>query len=292
MKTNKLYLWLICAACVSVQTINTQLKGQTLSGDPILVTSEPILITEDPILTTEDPILITTDPILTPDDTTVISTDDSIVLRGQQTVTEIGDPTGATVTRIHVDEWRVNGTYKVVGPVEMVVDGDITMGNNNVYIASNANLTVYIGGNITVAGSGGFNNRGKPENLIVMGTHPERTIEQGPEYDITLSGNGLITAVVYVPNARYITNGGGSSGYTSGSVVALEAAFNGTPGPFHFDEALRELDLGFLGYELSRYTLMSTGDETASEMGEEVFGASNYRELFRTLFQNGTYATR
>jgi hypothetical protein len=60
--------------------------------------------------------------------------------------------------------------------------------------------------------------------------------------------------------------------------------FNGSPGPFHFDEALEDLDLGFGGYSLNNYELKANGDLAASDKGEVVFGSSDYESLFKQLF--------
>jgi len=90
--------------------------------------------------------------------------------------------------------------------------------------------------------------------------------------------------VVYAPNAEYLTNGGGNAGRTSGSVVALEVRFNGSPGPFHFDEALEDLDLGFGGYSLRSYQLKPNGDLTPSDSHQAVFETKNYADLFKQLF--------
>jgi len=89
---------------------------------------------------------------------------------------------------------------------------------------------------IKVSGKGGFNNDGKPINLQIYGTS---TTSQ----NLTIGGNGAISAVVYAPLASFTSNGGGSSGSTSGSIVAKNVTFNGSPGPFHFDESLRNLTM-------------------------------------------------
>lgn len=196
----------------------------------------------------------------------------------------IGDSTGASVAKFHLSDWKVQGDYQIVGPTIMVIDGDFNIGNNTITIAPTGSLELYVGGNITANGNGAINNSGVPSQLLVFGTHPEKKPSESPDYSLTLSGNGALTGVVYAPNAEYRTNGGGNAGHTSGSVVALDIRFNGSPGPFHFDEALRDLDLGFGGYKLTNYRLKPSGDATPSEKGKAAFGTSNYKSLFDSLF--------
>ncbi|PXA04506.1 hypothetical protein DDZ13_04845 [Coraliomargarita sinensis] len=197
---------------------------------------------------------------------------------------QIGDASGNTVTNYHLDEWNVRGDYEIVGPTVMVIDGDLDIGNNTITITSTGSLELYVGGNINATGRGSINNTGVPSQLVVLGTHPEKQATDSPDYSWTLSGNGSLTGVVYAPNAEYRTNGGGNAGQTSGSVVALDIRFNGSPGPFHFDEALKDLDLGLGDYSLSTYELKANGDSAASEKGEIVFGSSDYKSLFEQLF--------
>lgn len=196
----------------------------------------------------------------------------------------IGDSTGKSITKYHLGRWNVKGDYKIVGPTIMVIDGDFDIGNNQIEITPTGSLELYIGGNIKARGNGAINNSGVPAQLLVFGTHPEKKPSENPDYSLTLSGNGALTGVVYAPNARYLTNGGANAGQTSGSVVALDIRFNGSPGPFHFDEALRDLDLGFGGYKLSTYRLKASGDPSPSEKSKAAFGSSNFASLFDSLF--------
>ena len=166
----------------------------------------------------------------------------------------------------------------------MVIDGDFDIGNNTIDIAPTGSLEVYVGGNIKASGNGAINNSGVPSQLLVFGTHPEKKTSESPDYTLTLSGNGALTGVVYAPNAEYRTNGGGNAGHTSGSVVALEIRFNGSPGPFHFDEALKDLDLGFGGYTLRSYSLKPNGQPIASPGHQSIFEAKDYADLFGQLF--------
>ncbi len=203
---------------------------------------------------------------------------------GSSSGTQIGDATGLTTAKYHLSSWNVSGDIEVVGPVIMVIDGDFDIGNHTVTISNGGSLELYVGGNITVSGNGGINNTDVPSKLMVFGTHPAKTAGETPDYSWTLSGNGYLSGVVYAPNAEYLTNGGGSGGATLGSVVALDIRFNGSPGPFHFDEALEDLDTPFKGYSLSSYKLLKTGELTPSDSAQQVVGDSDYDALFSRLF--------
>lgn len=193
--------------------------------------------------------------------------------------------TKANPKKVHFKSgWNVNGDYEVVGPTILVIDGDFDIGNNTINISPTGSLEIYVSGNITVNGNGGINNQGVPANLLAFGTHRELAEGASPEYNWTLSGNGALTGVVYAPNAEYRTNGGGNAGFTSGSVVALDIRFNGSPGPFHYDVALSELILPFGGYSLSNYELLRNGSNGNLATAATIFGSSDYDALFKQLY--------
>jgi hypothetical protein len=200
--------------------------------------------------------------------------------------TQIGaGATQANPARIYLASgWNVNGDYTVVGPTILVIDGDLDIGNNTIDIAPTGSLQLYVSGDITVNGNGGINNQGIPANLLAFGTHPSVAESAGPTHSWTLSGNSAFTGVIYAPNAEYRTNGGGSGGYTSGSVVALKIRFNGSPGPFHFDEALTDLVLPFGGYSMSSYELLRNGSNGNLTAASTVFGSTDYDALFKQLY--------
>jgi hypothetical protein len=94
---------------------------------------------------------------------------------------QIGDATGATVTKFHLSSWRVRGDYEIVGPTVMVIDGDFNIGNNTITITSTGSLELYVGGNINANGRGSINNTGVPSQLIVLGTHPTKQPTDSPD---------------------------------------------------------------------------------------------------------------
>jgi len=193
--------------------------------------------------------------------------------------------TDGTTTYIHLpNDYSVPGNINIVGPTVILAEGDFDIGNNQVNIGPNGSLVLYAAGNISVNGNGGFNNTQVPSKLIINGLHPEKNPGESPDYSITLSGNGFLSGVVYAPNAKYVSNGGGNSGATLGSIVALEIRFNGSPGPFHFDEALKNIETPFGGYKLDKYKLLKNGKQSPSATVETVVGTGDYKSLFDSLF--------
>jgi hypothetical protein len=158
------------------------------------------------------------------------------------------------------------------GPVIIVADGNFSVGNNEVTITPNGSLELYVAGNVTMSGNGAFNNTNKPATLMIYGTSDSTQ-------SLTLNGNGFLSAVVYAPNAAVTSNGGGNSGALLGAVIANTITFHGSPGPFHFDEALLDLDTGMGGYRYSGYRLISN-------LGTNLdpYGNQSYRNLLDQYF--------
>ncbi len=186
----------------------------------------------------------------------------------------LGTPGATTPAKYHISGGvSVSGDWNINGPVVIVTDGNFNVGNNTVTINLGGSLTVYVRGDINVVGNGGFNNSNRPETLQIFGTNPH-------SQSFTISGNGFLSAVVYAPNASITSNGGGSNGAMLGSVIGNKITFHGSPGPFHFDEALRDLDVVDSLHEITEYRI---ADGPASPM-ENYAGAITYREFFDRYF--------
>jgi len=199
---------------------------------------------------------------------------------------QIGVPGSKTPERYHLSSLNRPGNIEVIGPVVMVVDGDISLGNDTLTITGDGSLELYFGGNISVGGKpgSGFNNSNVPSKLLVFGTHPDTGDSSSPNYSVSLNGNGAFTGVLYAPEVEYVKNGGGGFGYSQGSVVAKDVRFNGSPGPFHYDEALEEISGPFGGYSLTKYELKHAGDLSPSDSARLVVGDTDYESLFDSLF--------
>lgn len=159
-------------------------------------------------------------------------------------VVEIGDPTGNTVQTYRISNLRLQNnpyhTLRIVGPVVLIVDGDVSMSGNNatIDVSHTGNLEMYVNGDFSCGGNGVVNRSNVAANCLIFGTNPT---PNGQTF--TLHGNGGLTGAVYAPNARATLNGGGNRGQMTGSLVANEITINGggsTYG-FHYDEDLAEL---------------------------------------------------
>jgi len=186
----------------------------------------------------------------------------------------------------HLPSWDICCDVDVVGPVMMVIDGDVNIGSNAVSISGEGSLELYVGGNISVEDNGGFNNTLVPSKLALFGTHPAIAEGESPAYSWTLNGSSVVdlSTVVYAPNVEYIANNEGSTGVTHGAIVAMN--IEGSPGLLHYDEALVDFNFPFGDYSFSSYKLMRNGQHTPRESAQEQLGSSDYSKLFGELFED------
>ncbi|MGJ8639481.1 MAG: DUF7305 domain-containing protein [Opitutaceae bacterium] len=207
---------------------------------------------------------------------------------GSSSGVQLGKVNGSMISYYEAMDYDLPHDIDIVGPVTMIFDGDFRIGNKSVNITSTGSLIIYASGNISVSGNGGINNTDVPSKLIIIGTHPELADNEAARHSITLSGNGFLSGAVYAPDAKYLTNGGGNGGATLGSVVAKEVRFNGSPGPFHYDEALGDLDLGVNTYSLSSYKLLKSANERLSSSFKSFLGDSTntYKAAFDAVFSS------
>jgi hypothetical protein len=143
------------------------------------------------------------------------------------------------------------GTLHIVGPVTLVVTGNISMGGGaklqvgyDVHNKEGANLLIYAFGNVSFGGGGGMDNRTRfPNNLAIFGMAPKVNLCNHSQ-SFSLGGNASWEAVVYAPNADITLNGGGSSGFMAGAVVGMSVDINGGSN-FHYDEDTEAFLRGF-----------------------------------------------
>ena len=100
-------------------------------------------------------------------------------------------------------------------------------------------VEIFTAGNVSIGGNG-VANPSKPANFILWGTKPQS--EATPQ-SISISGNGVLSSVVYAPNGAISLNGGGTNGNVFGSIVGKNITVTGGSA-FHYDEALADLDSG------------------------------------------------
>ncbi len=134
----------------------------------------------------------------------------------------------------------------------VIESGDVTLiitGSNAISITGNssagidikpgASLTIYTAGDVKIAGNGVANYTNQPKAFQLYGTKAAG----GSLQDVDISGNGVLSAVVYAPNADIDLNGGGTNGQVAGSMVGTNITLVGNSN-FHYDESLADLDTG------------------------------------------------
>ncbi len=177
---------------------------------------------------------------------------------------------GATLgTAGEATKWRVpsislNGkqTLTILGDVTLILTAstgsalDVT-GNGAIIIPEGSSLTVYVEGDLKIAGNGIANGNSRPGTCRIWGTS---TSVSGQS--IHLAGNGALKAVVYAPNGNVKINGNGDM---MGSLVGNTITFTGNAS-FHYDESLaNEGDNTPFG--ISRWRELTTAEERARWQG-------------------------
>jgi hypothetical protein len=112
-------------------------------------------------------------------------------------------------------------------------------GQSSIQIDANATLNIYTEADVAIGGNGIANNTSNPPaNFMLWGTRPASAASA---QNISIAGNGQLSAVVYAPNANVTANGGGSSGNIQGAIVGNTITVTGGSA-FHYDMALAELN--------------------------------------------------
>ncbi len=129
-----------------------------------------------------------------------------------------------------------NNTLTISGNVTLVVSAAAgssaisVTGHGSIVVKPGSTLKVYTAGDISIAGDGAVNNATQPIDMQFWGTG---TASQ----NISIAGNGILSAVVYAPNAAISMKGGGNSGVVAGAFVGNTIALTGNDA-FHYDESL------------------------------------------------------
>lgn len=130
-----------------------------------------------------------------------------------------------------------NQTLTILGQVTLVLtapSGTTALnmaGNAQIIIPSGSSLTLYVEGDVKIAGKGLANSNVQPITAQVWGTNTTVGSQA-----IQIVGNGDLRASVYAPNAAVTVNGNGN---VMGSVVANTITLTGNAA-FHYDEALSD----------------------------------------------------
>lgn len=137
------------------------------------------------------------------------------------------------------------------------VNAITTAGSAGVNTGAGATLNVYTNGNVSIAGNGMVNANNNAATTAFWGTATSTQTQ-----NMTISGNGQLTAVVYAPNADVSLNGGGVSGLMAGAVIAKTIIMNGGT-EFHYDEALGRITTGN-PYGISKWRELQSASERAT----------------------------
>lgn len=233
---------------------NAKIKGTAAIGtsdpDDVNVGPQGFVGPTGTALGTYDPDSVTTDfsanldPPTTPTATPIIPYG---AINNTTTLPEVGHLPAADgkyyyqVSGISLNSKALNISANVV----IIVDGyNVAIGGNTsggINIATGSSLAVYTNGDFKVAG-GGIANGGtdtataqQPVNFQIWGTATDLAADQ----DISITGNGVLSGVVYAPYANLSITGGGADGIVLGSIVGNDITVTGNAN-FHYDESLAD----------------------------------------------------
>lgn len=101
-------------------------------------------------------------------------------------------------------------THKAGTPYHYVFT-DVPLGNNVLTIDTSSDpVYLYVSGNITLNGNGGFRHTGSAERFVIFG-NPADPTDSTPDQQFTISGGSSTSNVfIYAPDARAGINGGSS----------------------------------------------------------------------------------
>ncbi len=139
-------------------------------------------------------------------------------------------------------KWRCSGislngnqTLTILGDVTLILTAgsgahamDVT-GNAAIIVPAGSTLTVYVEGDVLVAGKGIANQNVRPVTCQIFGTN-----NSPGGQSLQVAGNGALRSAIYAPNANVKINGNGD---VMGSVVARNITLTGNAA-FHYDESL------------------------------------------------------
>jgi hypothetical protein len=124
-------------------------------------------------------------------------------------------------------------TLTILGDVTLVLtdplDAFSIAGSASLIISQGSTLTLYLAGDISIAGQGILNANVAPGSLQLWSTATGARRQR-----ISLAGQGVLSALVYAPEADFTAVG---NAVFSGSLIAREVEFAGNAA-FHYDHAL------------------------------------------------------
>lgn len=160
-----------------------------------------------------------------------------------------------------------NATLTILGNVTLIltagsgIEALSVTGNASIIIPEGSKFTVFVEGNVTIAGNGIANANPQPKTFQLWGTN--NTV--GGQ-DIQVVGNGALKTALYAPNGDVTVYGNGD---VMGSIVARSIHLVGNAN-FHYDESLAYGE-GNEPFSIARWRELTTESERAV-----------YRSLFET----------
>lgn len=154
-------------------------------------------------------------------------------------------PTSQTINGITYDRVITSGSYEVTSlagkiyiptnaQVILYVTGNVSLtGGDQINISEkNASLTIYMGGSsFSITGNGGINNLSK--NALTFSLYGLES-----NTSINLAGNAALSGTIYAPQADFSLGGGGNNTYDFvGASISKTVTMNGHFN-FHYDENL------------------------------------------------------
>jgi Tfp pilus assembly protein PilX len=161
----------------------------------------------------------------------------AIILSGKQTLTILGDVT-------------------VVLTAGSGAALDVT-GNASIIVPVGSSLTVYVEGDLKIAGNGLGNANAAPVSCLIWGTS---TSLAGQSIDVV--GNGALKATIYAPNATVSINGNGE---VMGAIVGRAIKLTGNVS-FHYDESLASYG-GNTPFRVTRWRELTSASDRAYWLG-------------------------
>ncbi len=150
--------------------------------------------------------------------------------------TSLGTPGAATSWRAKSLVLKGSSTLTILGHVTLVLtdplDAVSILGKASLLIPPGSTLTLYVGGDIFIAGGGLANANASPAAVQLWSTATSARPQS-----IHVAGNGSLSGVIYAPEATVTVNGDGA---ILGSIVARDITFTGNAA-FHYDHALDRL---------------------------------------------------
>ncbi len=159
---------------------------------------------------------------------------------------------------------------KVVIMIQNATTSVSVTGHGGINIGTGSTLAMYAAGSIAIAGNGVTNGSYDPLSPLSAANSPNQPVEfqlygtkpaaETPPYQsISISGNGVLSAAVYAPNASVEMKGGGNNGQVLGAMVGQTISLTGNS-IFHFDESLKNFG-GSSSWSMAQWDELSSASD-------------------------------